>query len=126
MGHSFGTIVPDGKVAGPLITTRSRFDKAVGVLYPLASKISGSPSFEAGMPEYGAIGAYGIQGLSSPLQVDARMLPATGSYGFTGRKVYNLESSEFICHGGGASGAHSDIDGPEVAHAIWEAAFASA
>ena len=40
-------------------------------------------------------------------------------------KVYNLESSQYIRHGDGASGAHSDITGPEVAHAIWEAAFAS-
>jgi len=122
----FSHLLPDGKMAGPLVTTLSRFDKAVGVLYPLASKVSGPPSFEAGMPEYGAIGAYGIQGLDAALQVDARMLPATDNYGFARGKVYNLESSEFICHGDGASGAHSDIDGSEVAHAIWEAAFASA
>jgi hypothetical protein len=36
-----------------------------------------------------------------------------------------VESSQFICHGGGAAGAHSDIAGPEVAHLIWETAFAS-
>ena len=120
----FSHLLSDGKIAGPLVTTRSRFDKAVGVLYPLASKVSGSPSFEAGMPEYGAIGAYGIQGLSAPLQIETKMLPESGTYAFAKRKVYNLESSEFICHGDGASGAHSDIDGPEVAHAIWEAAFA--
>jgi hypothetical protein len=122
----FSHILPDGKITGPLITTRSRFDKAVGVLYPLASKVSGSPSFEAGMPEYGAIGAYGIQGMEGSLQRDGTMLPSTESYQFARGKVYNLESSEFICHGDGVSGAHSDIDGPEVAHAIWEAAFASA
>jgi hypothetical protein len=122
----FRHVLSDGKIAGPLVTTRSRFDKAVGVLYPLASKVSGSPSFEAGMPEYGAIGAYGIQGLNAPFQVDAKMLPASGIYGFAKGKVYNLESSEFVCHGDGVSGAHSDIDGPEVAHAIWEAAFTSA
>ena len=54
------------------------------------------------------------------------MLPADGPYVFEPRKVYNLESSKYICQGGGASGAHSDIAGPEVAHVIWEAAFASA
>ena len=37
---------------------------------------------------------------------------------FEAGKVYNLESSRFIARGGGLSGAHSDIDGPEVAHAI--------
>jgi len=121
----FSRILSDGKISGPLITTQSRFDKAVGRLYPLASQIYGTPSFENQLPEYGAIGAYGLQGLDESIQSDIRMLPAGGEYKFATAKVYNLESSQFICHGDGASGAHSDIAGPEVAHAIWEAAFAS-
>ena len=48
-----------------------------------------------------------------------------GEYDFAAGGVYNLEASEFISHGGGASGAHSDIDGPEVAHVIWAAALAT-
>jgi hypothetical protein len=123
----FHRILPDGKISGPLVTTQSRYDKAVGQLYPLASHIHGSASFAvgAGFPEFGGIGSFGIQGLGGATQTDMAMLPATGSYGFERRKVYNLESSQYICKGGGASGAHSDIAGPEVAHAIWEAAFAS-
>ena len=54
------------------------------------------------------------------------MLPADGAYGFRPQNVYNLESSRYIRKGDGASGAHSDIAGAEVAHAIWEGAFASA
>jgi hypothetical protein len=54
------------------------------------------------------------------------MLPAVGEYEFERGKVYNLEASQFISRGAGSSGAHNDIDGPEVAHAIWQAAFASA
>lgn len=122
----FSRLLPEGKIAGPLVTTRSRFDSAVGRFYPLASRLKGSASFAAGLPEFGAIGAYGIQGLRPEIQVDAKMLPVGGSYNFARGKVYNLESSQFIRHGEGASGAHSDIDGPEVAHVIWEAAFVSA
>jgi len=124
----FHRILPDGKVSGPLVTTQSRYDKAVGQLYPLASHIHGSASFAvgAGFPEFGGIGSYGIQGLGGEVQTDTKMLPADGSYRFEPRKVYNLESSQYICKGGGTSGAHSDIAGPEVAHAIWEAALASA
>ena len=33
---------------------------------------------------------------------------------------------EYIRNGGGASGAHSDIAHPEVAHAYWEAIIARA
>jgi hypothetical protein len=124
----FSAVLRDGKIAGPLVTTQSRFDKAVGQLYPLASRLHGSASFETGTgaPEYGAIGTYGIQGLAESVQVDAAMQPADGAYGFRPGKVYNLESSRYICKGDGPGGAHSDIGGPEVAHAIWEAAFALA
>ena len=51
------------------------------------------------------------------------MLESTGDYKFEAGKIYNLESSKFIRKGGGVSGAHSDIDGPEVAHALWQAAL---
>ena len=122
----FSHVLPDGKVGGPLITTQSRFDKAVGQLYPLASRIAGSASFGTGLPEFGAIGTYGLQGLDDAIHKDTLMLPVGGNYGFEPKKVYNLEASQYICHGDGASGAHSDIAGGEVAHAIWEAALVSA
>ena len=51
------------------------------------------------------------------------MLEKAGNYGFQAGKIYNLESSRYIAKGQGLSGAHSDIDGPEVAHAIWQAAL---
>jgi hypothetical protein len=54
------------------------------------------------------------------------MLGTEQGYKFDRGKVYNLEGSQFIVHKDGVSGAHSDIAGPEVAHAIWAAAFASA
>ncbi len=93
----FSRILPDGKIAGPLITTRSRFDSAVGKLYPLASRIRGSASFavDTELPEFGAIGAFGMQGLGDQIQNDSRMLPATVAYKFEGGKVYNLEASQY-------------------------------
>jgi hypothetical protein len=51
------------------------------------------------------------------------MLPPDGIYGFEAAKVYNLAAGQFIREGGGFSGAHSDIDKPAVAHAVWEAAL---
>jgi len=75
------------------------------------------------LPKYGAIGAFGIQGHTGAIARD--MLAADGEYGFTPGTITNLESSKFIAKGGGASGAHSDIDGPQVAHAMWQAALVS-
>jgi hypothetical protein len=121
----FSPILNQNKIRGPLVTTRSKFDKAVGFLYPLASQVSGSADFAPGLPEFGAIGTYGIQGLPDTQRQDIKMLAAQESYSFAHGKVYNLDGSAFITKGDGISGAHSDITGPEVAHAIWAAAFAS-
>jgi hypothetical protein len=119
----FNRILVDGKVRGPISVTKSKHDKAVGTLYPFASRIHGTAAFPAvALPEYGAIGAFGIQG-AEPVAVD--MADANGTYSLQKKKVYNVESSKYIAKGGGASGAHSDIDGPQVAHLIWETAFAS-
>jgi hypothetical protein len=122
----FTRVLTEGKVKGPMIITISKHDRAVGVFYPLASQVQGSADFGVNaFPELGAMGAFGLRGLG-PQQNDLKMLPTDGAYSFSKGKVYNLESSAYIAKGGGASGAHSDIAGPEVAHAIWEAAFASA
>jgi hypothetical protein len=77
-------------------------------------------------PQFGAIGRYGMQGLPQELCVDQPMRPGSEPYGFACSKVYNLEASKFICKMEGTPGAHNDIGGPEVAHAIWEAALACA
>lgn len=123
----FHQVLGDAKIRGPLVTTRSKHDTAVGVLYPLASRIHGAASFAAGqLPEYGAVGAYGLQGLSDTEREERPMLPADGEYGFSGGRVYNLDASRYIAQKEGISGAHSDIDGPEVAHMILEAALAAA
>lgn len=123
----FQKLAPEGKVRGPLVTTQSRFDYAVGKLYPWAAGVANQFAYDviAGvqpkdMPLFGAIGAFGFQGVPDAFAVT--MLAADGSYAFTAKGIYNMESSEFIKMGDGVSGAHSDIDGPEVAHVIWQAA----
>jgi len=116
----FSRVLVDGKVRGPMVSTISKFDTAVGRLYPVAAGVAGQVAF-AGLPKYGAIGAFGIQGTKDTSF--EKMLPADQGYRFENGRVYNLESSQFICKGGGLSGAHSDICGPEVAHLIWQAAL---
>jgi hypothetical protein len=121
----FARLIADGKVRGPIVTTRSKHDDAVGTLYPLASRIKGSPNFAQHLPEYGAIGAYGLQGIPDTSRSELAMLGVGQAYSFAPGKIYNLDASQFISHKDGVSGAHNDIAGPEVAHAIWAAAFGS-
>ncbi|MFK0729806.1 MAG: hypothetical protein ACFKPT_21405 [Gloeotrichia echinulata GP01] len=129
----FHSIIADGRVNGPIITTQSIHDKAVKMAYPIAGtiglQIGQDIDFDVNTPKYpalGGIGLYGIQGEGLNI-VDINMLPANESYTFEKGKIYNLESSDYIKveNGGIFSDAHSEIDKPEVANAVWSAAFSN-
>jgi hypothetical protein len=123
----FRSLVGDRKVNGPIITTKSEFDTAVGKMYPIGAGIRRQIDFAPGQcPKYGGLGTFGARGPGLEI-VDMEMLSVDGSYQFEPGKIYNLESSKFVCDGtrGGLGGAHSDIAKPEVAHAVWSAAFGS-
>lgn len=119
----FSHVISDGKVSGPTVVTRSEHDRAVGKLYPWAAGIAGQVAFDLafGLPKFGAIGFFGICGIDGAVTGD--MAADDGKYPFTAGGIYNLNASQYICNGEGASGAHSDIAGPEVAHVIWQAAL---
>lgn len=121
----FNSVVREGRIQGAVVTTQSAHDSAVGCLYPVAAGMRQQVDFAPGeLPKYGAIGAYGIRGPGvAPIDLD--MKPVAATYEFRPGGVYNLDATEFICRGGGLSGAHSDIAGPEVAHAFWEAVLAA-
>ena len=118
----FHRIFSEGRVAGPFVTTQSEHDRAVGTMYPLAAGVARQVTFAPGeLPKYGALGTFGVRG-PGPETIDREMLPADESYNFAPGKVYNLESSQYICTMEYVtSGAHSDLAHPEVAHAVWEA-----
>jgi hypothetical protein len=119
-GH-FWPVIERQKVSGPILTTASIHDTAVSRLYPIAAGVARQTAFAPGeLPKYGGIGRHGIQGPGIAI-TDAFIQPETHAYGFQKGHVYNLECSSVINQGGGASGAHSDIDKAEVAHAMWEA-----
>ena len=121
----FGRLLANRQVRGPIVTTRSRLDKAVGFFYPLGAETAGQFVLDAEQyPAYAGLGAYGIRGVKQA--EDRPMLSAASRYGFEPGGVYNLEASNIIKNGGGASGAHSDIAHPEVAHAFWEAVLTRA
>jgi hypothetical protein len=118
----FRSIFSDGKVQGPVITTISEKDSAVGRFYPIGAGVRGDVQFAPrAFPKYGGVGSFGARGPGLDI-VDLQMQPIDVAYQFAAGKFYNLESTRYICDGGGSSGAHSDIAKPEVAHAIMSAA----
>jgi len=120
----FHSIIAESRVKGPIVTTRSKLDRAVGFYYPLGAGVARQVGFRPNqLPKYGGLGAFGIQGPGLQI-VDQVMLPTDSYYGFERGKVYNIESSRFIKNGTGPSGAHNDIDNAGVAHAVWEAVIA--
>lgn len=119
----FNPIVSGKRVTGPIVAVKSAFDRAVGVFYPLAAAPAQQVSFEMPqLPLYGGVGTFGLQGLDH--KDVSTMLPITSQYAFEAGQVYNIESSNIIKDVSDTiSGAHSDINHPEVGHVVWQAAL---
>ena len=59
----FRRLVSERRVAGPIVTTQSEFDRAVGTWYPWAAGVKGQVALPAGeLPKYGAVGTFGVHG----------------------------------------------------------------
>ena len=109
------------RVDGPLLTTQSLRDYAVGVSYPAASIANNedAAAFDNPSARWGAMGHDGAQA------VEARTLPLAapgGMYPFSKGGWLNLDGNEVIIHGSLPSGAHSDIVHPHTAWAALAAA----
>ncbi|UEM12386.1 hypothetical protein J4G43_049700 [Bradyrhizobium barranii subsp. barranii] len=112
----FRKVVGQSKVAGPILATHTVNDKAVGIAYAIASRLSFDNANALGDENdiYGGIGRNGAVKMKSVELVKGTLLPASGVYRFVPRKVHNLRADAFI-------GNHSDVKGPQVAHAILSA-----
>lgn len=114
----FRQVVAGKKVRGPILITHTRNDKAVGVAYPIASRIAGQTAAALGDENdiYGGMGSNGAQNQNTtPERVVGTLLDVGGSYPFAGgatsSKPYNLLADAYI-------GGHSDIVKPQVAYAV--------
>lgn len=106
-GRSGALAGQQAKVVGPVTACFSKFDSAVGVLYPLASMAKGDAL--AGVDDvsfrFGGIGFDGHQeGVTT-----FRLLPNGRRYDFKGEKLINVDARRLVRNGKPPSGAHSDI-----------------
>jgi hypothetical protein len=119
----FRRLIASQAVAGPIVTTQSELDTAVGHLYPVAAGVADQVTFAVGeLPKYGGVGTFGARGPGLDI-VDMTMQGKTATYDFRRGRIHNLDGSAVIREGGPPSGAHSDIAKPEVAHVVWAAAL---
>jgi len=125
--HAPGYFRPIGAaptlVGGPIVTTRSTFDHAVGTFFPLGARLGNDLLLGQDLPKFGGVGTFGIRGTPTKATHDLSVLNADAEYGFDGGQIYNIDASTVIRHGGWPSGAHSDIAHAQIAHLFWQAAL---
>jgi hypothetical protein len=111
------------RVDGPLLSTFTAADRAVGWWYPAASMLAHEDAQSLSDLDYqwGGMGHDGFQ--QSPAGVTVPLQPQGHDYGFAAGRCYLLDANKIICKNQSAfSGAHSDIQHPEVAWAVRSAA----
>ena len=107
------------KVIGPVTACYSKFDSAVGVLYPLASGVKGEDAAALVNPSFrfGGIGHDGHQQGVAELE----LLPPGQHYAFAS-KLVNIDAQRVVRKGKPPSGAHSDIIYDELGWVVVDAA----
>ncbi|MDE3195220.1 MAG: alpha/beta hydrolase [Acidobacteriota bacterium] len=102
----FCKILTEQKIDGPILITHTRNDKAVGLAYPLASRLNGCDSAHFGDANdlFGGMGANGAQHVEA---IELR-LQSQGPYKFEKGKIYNLNGDAIIA-------SHGDVARPETA-----------
>ncbi|MGM9474722.1 hypothetical protein ACS5PJ_22355 [Pseudarthrobacter sp. YS3] len=115
---AFRRVVADKLVRGPALISHTVNDRAVGLAYPIASRITGDDAAWLGDKDsrFGGLGRNGAQ--HTPEATATSLLAVQDKYDFEGGKIYNLQADGFIGH-------HGDIVHPEVAHAIVSAIAAA-
>ncbi|MFF3979934.1 serine-threonine protein kinase [Streptomyces sp. NPDC001828] len=106
-----------GRVDGPVVSCYSHFDTALGVIYPLASALSGD--YASALPgldrRWWAIGHDGIQGVSPCTTLT---LAEALRDGVPDSGCVSVDAAAVVKQGGPPSGAHSDICHPELARVV--------
>src|SRR3546814_9913175 len=100
----FHRIAKGGQVRGPIVTTRSVHDTAVGKYYPMGARLSGSSTL-AELPKYGGVGSFGLQGLGTQ-EPDLPIIGSGPEYGVAPRPRPNPAAHRADCHRHGAPGPH--------------------
>ncbi|WP_143104255.1 hypothetical protein [Nitrosospira multiformis] len=106
-------VVDNHRVKGPVLITHTPNDRAVGLAYPLASRISGDKTMAFGDKDdlFGAMGRNGAQKMEQGEAIEGKLLPVGGAYTFKADTCFNLEASDFIKD-------HKDVKGKEVGYMV--------
>jgi hypothetical protein len=114
----FRNVVDDVRVAGPIVITHSKNDTAVGLAYPIASRINNDVTMAIGdeNDKFGGIGRNGAQKMESgEVSTGETVLRDVGGiYAFSAGKFFNLKGDQFISN-------HGDVTNKQVVNAVLNA-----
>jgi hypothetical protein len=116
----FRKVLSEKRASGPILITHTKNDQAVGIAYPLASRIANVKAAALGDENdpYGGMGRNGAQRTDEAKNNAGDLQGVGGAYTFAAGKVYNLKADEFIKN-------HSDVTGFQVAYAVLNSVAAS-
>ncbi|MBA2623843.1 MAG: hypothetical protein H0U88_09540 [Chthoniobacterales bacterium] len=121
MNGFFRSVVDQQRVKGPILVTHTPNDKAVGIAYPTASRLSGTIASAFGDKDdkFGGLGRNGVQKMETGEVITgvAEILPVGSKYPWKPGRFHNLEGSKFIVDPTGKD-AHGAVTGKEIAWAI--------
>jgi hypothetical protein len=111
----FRPVLTGARVSGPMLVTHTVNDRAVGLAYPIASRLARQVAAAIGGPDdvYGGLGRNGA--LKTPEASSGDLLDVGEDYAFAPRKVFNLKGDRWIANHGG-------VANPQTAYAILVAA----
>jgi len=108
----FRDVIEGQRLAGPIMATHTRNDRAVGPAYAIASRVAQDDASAIGdaNDRYGGIGSNGAQ--NTPEHVNATL--ANMSYQFSAGHIYNLQADAVIS-------GHSEVGNLPTARVLLEA-----
>jgi len=118
MGGFFREVVDAKRVTGPIVITHSKNDTAVGLTYPIASRINNDVTMAIGdeNDKFGGTGRNGAQKMESgEVDTNETLLRDTGErYAFSAGKFFNLRGDAFIAN-------HGDVTNKQIVNAVLNA-----
>jgi hypothetical protein len=109
----FRKVIDGRKVAGPIVATHTANDRAVGLAYAIASRISGDNRAAFGDADdmFGGIGRNGAVRMGPGETVSLVLLDASGSYTLSRGVIHNMLADDHIS-------SHSAVSNAAVANLI--------
>jgi hypothetical protein len=119
MQGAFRNVVDRKRVKGPILVTHTINDKAVGVAYPIASRLAGQNAATLGdaSDPFGGLGRNGAQRMNTGEVIIGELLDVNTKYPFQPGKFLNARADRFISN-------HGDVATIQVAYAIAAASLA--